>query len=325
MSDPLKPRTLAAFALAAALGACGGGSNPFGNPPSVENPPGVGGQKLSFAYFQKLHLSDLPGAAADPPGQRQLDQHLRRLGLPRQHQRHRRVLPGHRRNAAVVDVTDPANTPDLIRATDMYKNFYSARGDRARLADPEPPARQAAAVKGCCTAAASSSTASTTRCQADRLLDQPPDAGRARTSSARPPTTCSRRADPEHRHVQHPMNGLAWGRAGLRVACLAAMHRPGGAGARRRRAGAGERRRPSGSDHRPVHRAAHRPGSRLSGVLRRRRAASGSTSSCATPTGIGSRTAGGKVGWVHRGQLETTLTASGAAARAFATSCSTTT
>ena len=35
------------------LGACGGGSNPFDNPPDVANPTQVGGQKLSFAYFQK--------------------------------------------------------------------------------------------------------------------------------------------------------------------------------------------------------------------------------------------------------------------------------
>ena len=27
-----------------------------------------------------------------------------------------------------VDLGDPANTPDVIRTTDMYKNFYSAQG-----------------------------------------------------------------------------------------------------------------------------------------------------------------------------------------------------
>jgi hypothetical protein len=30
--------------------------------------------------------------------------------------------------AQVIDVTNAANTPDVIRATDMYKNFYSAQG-----------------------------------------------------------------------------------------------------------------------------------------------------------------------------------------------------
>ena len=32
------------------------------------------------------------------------------------------------RAAQAVDLADPANTPDAIRATDMYKNFYSAQG-----------------------------------------------------------------------------------------------------------------------------------------------------------------------------------------------------
>jgi hypothetical protein len=27
-----------------------------------------------------------------------------------------------------VDLADPANTPDVVRATDIYKNFYSALG-----------------------------------------------------------------------------------------------------------------------------------------------------------------------------------------------------
>jgi len=35
-----------------------------------------------------------------------------------------RLFPG----APVVDVTNPANTPDVIRAGDMYKNFISAQG-----------------------------------------------------------------------------------------------------------------------------------------------------------------------------------------------------
>ena len=35
-----------------------------------------------------------------------------------------RVIPG----ATPVDLSDPANTPAVIRASDMYKNFYSAQG-----------------------------------------------------------------------------------------------------------------------------------------------------------------------------------------------------
>ena len=64
--------------------ACGRrASNPLGNPPVVSNPRRArGGQHLSFAYFQRcinpIFLAQLP-----IPGQRRLDQHLRRLGLPR--------------------------------------------------------------------------------------------------------------------------------------------------------------------------------------------------------------------------------------------------
>ena len=32
-------------------------------------------------------------------------------------------------SAQPLDVSDPANTPDAIRASDMYKNFYSAQGE----------------------------------------------------------------------------------------------------------------------------------------------------------------------------------------------------
>ena len=32
-------------------------------------------------------------------------------------------------DATTVDVTNPANTPDVIRQTDIYKNFYSAQGE----------------------------------------------------------------------------------------------------------------------------------------------------------------------------------------------------
>jgi hypothetical protein len=31
-------------------------------------------------------------------------------------------------SAQAVDLADPANTPDVVRATDIYKNFYSAQG-----------------------------------------------------------------------------------------------------------------------------------------------------------------------------------------------------
>ena len=67
-------------------------------------------------------------------------------------------------NAAVIDVTDPANSADVIRATDMYKNFYSAQA-AVVLGSPtrEPAARPSRWCKACCTAAASSSRRPTIR------------------------------------------------------------------------------------------------------------------------------------------------------------------
>jgi hypothetical protein len=32
-------------------------------------------------------------------------------------------------NAQAIDLTNPANTADIIKASDMYKNFYSAQGE----------------------------------------------------------------------------------------------------------------------------------------------------------------------------------------------------
>jgi len=126
MSDTLKPRTFAAFALAVVLGGCGGGSNPLDNPPAVDNPPGVGGQKLSYAYFQRcvfpIFLAQLPihqgnVSSVNTCAASGCHDNINGTGGAF------RVVS----TAAVVDVNDPANTPDAIRATDMYKNFYSAQ------------------------------------------------------------------------------------------------------------------------------------------------------------------------------------------------------
>ena len=126
MSDTLKPRTFAAFALAVVLGGCGGGSNPLDNPPAIENAPGSGGQKLSFAYFQRcvypIFLAELPihqGNVSSINTCAGSGCHDNTNGTGGAF----RVV----QNAATIDITDPANTVDMIRATDMYKNFYSAQ------------------------------------------------------------------------------------------------------------------------------------------------------------------------------------------------------
>ncbi len=118
----------AACLLAVGLAACGGGgNNPVGNPPEVSNPVGVTGQKLSFAYFQKcinpIFLARLQiniGGAISTNTCAGSGCHDNTTGTGGA----LRVVA----NAQLVDLSNPANTPDVIRATDMYKNFYSAQG-----------------------------------------------------------------------------------------------------------------------------------------------------------------------------------------------------
>jgi hypothetical protein len=100
--------------------ACGGsGNNPIGNPPTVNNPGQTGGQKLSFAYFQRcINPIFFTQIANNQCGASGCHDSTNGTGGAL------RVAP----NAQVIDVTNPANTPDIIRATTMYQNFYSAQG-----------------------------------------------------------------------------------------------------------------------------------------------------------------------------------------------------
>ena len=120
-------RALAGLA-AVILAGCGGSGNPLDNPPTVQNATVPGGQKLSFVYFQKcvqpIFLKQLQinqngvistntcAAAGCHDNVTGTGGAFRLLG-----------------SAQPVDLTNPANTADAIRATDMYKNFYSAQGE----------------------------------------------------------------------------------------------------------------------------------------------------------------------------------------------------
>lgn len=97
---------------------CGGGT--------VNNESATGGQKLSFAYFQRcinpIFLAQLPipgSAATNTCAGSGCHDNANGTGGAF------RVIP----SAANVNLADPANTPDVIRATDMYKNFYTAQGE----------------------------------------------------------------------------------------------------------------------------------------------------------------------------------------------------
>jgi hypothetical protein len=119
-------RTTLSIALLGTLAACGGSSNPLGNPPVVSNPLNdQGNQHLSFAYFEKcinpifLAQLQIQGSASTNTcaGAGCHDTVTGTGGAFR-------VVPG----AQPIDTSDPANTADVIRAADIYKNFYSAQG-----------------------------------------------------------------------------------------------------------------------------------------------------------------------------------------------------
>ncbi len=113
----------------ATLAACGGGDNPLGNPPTVVNGAATGnGQKLSFIYYQRcvqpILLAPLPvtqsGATAiNTCAASGCHDNVSGTGGAL------RIVP----NAAPVDLSLAANTPEVVRGTDMYRNFYSAQGE----------------------------------------------------------------------------------------------------------------------------------------------------------------------------------------------------
>ena len=126
----------AAVILVAGLAGCGGSGNgnPLDNPPLVNNPPGATGQStLSYAYFQRcinpVFLEPLPitlNGVATTNSCSNAGCHANLTGSGGAF----RIIPG----ATPLVVPDPAlnvtgNTPDVIRASDMYKNFISAQGE----------------------------------------------------------------------------------------------------------------------------------------------------------------------------------------------------
>jgi hypothetical protein len=130
--EPARPsRTgaarLAALAAALLLSGCGGDGSALDNPPLVSNPSGNSGQKLSFAYFQRcINPIFLAALTINQNGTLSTNTcagsgcHASATGAGGAF----RVVP----TAQAIDLNDAANTADVIRASDMYKNFYSAQG-----------------------------------------------------------------------------------------------------------------------------------------------------------------------------------------------------
>ncbi|MBX3606179.1 MAG: hypothetical protein KF788_12940 [Piscinibacter sp.] len=120
-------QTAAASAAAVLLVGCGGGS-PLGNPPTIENPTGTTGQKLSFAYFQRcINPILLAQLTIHQNGQTSVNTcasagcHDNSSGTGGA----LRVIGG----APDVDLSgDLTSRADEIRAEPIYVSFYSSQG-----------------------------------------------------------------------------------------------------------------------------------------------------------------------------------------------------
>jgi hypothetical protein len=110
-------RPTLALLCAAALAGCGGG-----NPPDIANPGGPSGQKLAFAYFQKciqpLLSTPIPaphGGGSNTCASGGCHDNVTGTG-------------GALRLTGSAPVVDLALAAEQIRASEMYRNYYSAQG-----------------------------------------------------------------------------------------------------------------------------------------------------------------------------------------------------
>jgi len=122
--------TVAAAAAVLGLASCGGGgSNPLDNPSTLQNPTLTGNQRLAFAYFQRcvfpvllapLQIRFANGTTA-----------INTCAASGCHDNTNGTGGAFRviGNAQTIDLNNAANTADIIKASDMYKNFYSAQGE----------------------------------------------------------------------------------------------------------------------------------------------------------------------------------------------------
>jgi hypothetical protein len=121
-------RAAAAALLAAMIAACGGsGSNPFDLPPRVSNPAQSSGQKLSFEYFQRCIYPLLQAMLPININGVVTTNSCASAGC---HDDRNGTGGALRLSAAVeIDLADPGSTPEVVRASEMYRNFYSAQGE----------------------------------------------------------------------------------------------------------------------------------------------------------------------------------------------------
>jgi hypothetical protein len=121
--------SLGAVTTAATLVACGGGGNPLDNAETVSNPATTGGRKLSFLYYQycvnpifDLALPVQIGGATT----------INTCGSSGCHDNTNGTGGAFRVIQNATPFTYPPSgspSPETVRATDIYRNFYSAQGE----------------------------------------------------------------------------------------------------------------------------------------------------------------------------------------------------
>lgn len=119
-------------ACAGLLASCGGGGNAFGNPPTLQNPSRTSNGKLAFAYFQKC-INPILKAQLQVNQNGQLSVNSCASGGC--HDNVTGTGGALRLTASAADV-NLADTPDVIRQTEMYRNYYSSQGVTV-IGDPD--------------------------------------------------------------------------------------------------------------------------------------------------------------------------------------------
>lgn len=111
--------------MVAALAAACGGGNPLDNPSNVANPPGTGGQSLSFVYFQRCVNPVLIAQLSLPAGG------TGSCAASGCHDNANGTGGAFRMEASAQAVDLATLSPDAARLTAMYRNFFSAQGSSA--------------------------------------------------------------------------------------------------------------------------------------------------------------------------------------------------
>jgi len=123
MTRALRAASFHALLVAALAAGCGGGA--LDNPDSVANPPGGSGQKLSFAYFQRCVFPVLNTPLQVNIGGVITTNTCAAGGC----HDNATGTGGALRLLAGAPVVSPALPADTVKASDMYKNYYSSLGE----------------------------------------------------------------------------------------------------------------------------------------------------------------------------------------------------